>query len=177
MPIYTSSFVLDDTPTGAKGQTYSRRQATSIQTITSGRMVMSVCPISAGSVVTSVTFYSSTTALSTPSHGWGALYTPAGDLLAQSANDTGITWAANSAKTFTLTAPQAITADGWYYLAVMVAATTPPTLVAMNPANAGVVVASLAPVLGGSYNTGLTTTAPSAASNFSAAPTPYGTWS
>jgi hypothetical protein len=86
--------------------------------------------LSAGDVVTNISVRSGATAAGTPTNYWVALYsnasTPA--LLSQSADQTSTAWAANTTKTLALAAAQTITAPGYYWAAVMVTATTPPTL-------------------------------------------------
>ena len=123
--------------------------------------VMTSVPIYlyAGDLITNLTFISGATAAGTPTAWWFALYsnaaTPA--LLAQTADQTTTAWAADTVKTLTLTTAQRITTSGYYNAAVMMAATTPPTLV-------GTVGAK--PVLTGETSlaqtsgSGLTTTAP-----------------
>lgn len=166
-------WVPSDLPTGLKGQSYSRMQTSTLITLTSGRLVLTAIPLPAGATVTSLAFIASTTGLSGVSHCWAALYDPALALLGQSANDTGATWAANAYKQFDLAAPVTVGAAGLYLAGVMVAASTPPSLVGVNPANGGVTLASRPPTLGGQYNTGLTTTAPGTASGFSASIIPW----
>lgn len=86
--------------------------------------------LAAGDVVTNVSFRSGATAAGTPTNWWFALYsnaaTPA--LLAQSADQTSTAWAANTTKTLALATAQTITANGYYWVAINVTATTPPTL-------------------------------------------------
>jgi hypothetical protein len=86
--------------------------------------------LAAGDVVTNISVRSGATAAGTPTNYWVALYsnaaTPA--LLSQSADQTSTAWAANTTKTLALAAAQTITANGYYWVAIMVTATTPPTL-------------------------------------------------
>jgi uncharacterized membrane protein len=95
--------------------------------------VMTSVPIflGAGETVTNLTFTSGATAAGTPTNWWFALYytqaTPA--LLQQTADQTSGAWAANTTKTVALAAPVSITKSGFYWAAVMVKATTPPTLI------------------------------------------------
>lgn len=149
-----------DLPTGWKAQTYERRQTLTIVTPVTGRLHHSAIWLTAGTVVSNILFQSSTTALSGGSHGWASLHNGSRVLLGQSVNDTGITWATNTLKTFALAAPVTISSTGWHYLGLCVVATTMPTLVGVAPNNAGL-TGQLAPVVGG-YSTasGLTTTAP-----------------
>jgi hypothetical protein len=86
--------------------------------------------LAAGDVITSVSFRSGATAAGTPTNWWFALYsnaaTPA--LLSQSADQTSTAWAANTTKTLALAAAQTISVPGYYWVAINVTATTPPTL-------------------------------------------------
>lgn len=110
-----------------------------------------------GDVVSNLTFISGATAADTPANYWAALYSPAGALLSQSADKTSTAWAADTAVTFALGAAQHIAKSGIYYAALMVKATTPPTLTGSRGAK---------PVLTGEVNLAqssgstLTTTAP-----------------
>ena len=95
--------------------------------------VMTSVPIflGAGETVTNLTFTSGATAAGTPTNWWFALYdtsaTPA--LLQQTADQTTTAWAANTTKTLALAAPVTITKSGFYWAAIMVKATTVPTLI------------------------------------------------
>lgn len=123
--------------------------------------VMTSVPIflAAGDVVTNLSFRSGATAAGTPTAWWFALYsnaaTPA--LLAQTADQTTTAWAANTTMTKALAAAQTITTTGVYWAAIMVTATTPPTLLGS---------AAVAPIVTGERNlsqssgSALTTTAP-----------------
>lgn len=97
----------------------------------SGVMLSTPIFLSAGETVTSLTFRSGATALATGTNHWFALYscdaTPA--LLAQTADQGSAAWAANTTKTLALSAPQTLTRSGFYWAAVMVAASTVPTMV------------------------------------------------
>lgn len=87
--------------------------------------------LAAGDTITNVSVRSGATAAGTPTNWWAALYsnasTPA--LLSQSADQTTTAWAANTTKTLALGTPQVITANGYYWVAIMVTATTVPTLI------------------------------------------------
>ncbi|MFF1790754.1 hypothetical protein ACFVX9_30355 [Kitasatospora sp. NPDC058243] len=94
-----------------------------------------------GDVVSALTFRSGATAAATPTNQWAALYSSAATpvLLAQSPDAGAAAWAATTNKTFTLAAPVAITADGWYWAALMVKAATAPTLIGISTtASAGI---------------------------------------
>jgi hypothetical protein len=87
-------------------------------------------PLQAGDVITNLTFKSGATAAGTPTNWWFALYdnsaTP--NLLQQTADQTTTAWAANTAKQLALASVVAITVSGIYYAAIMVKATTVPSL-------------------------------------------------
>ena len=120
-------------------------------------------PLEAGNVVTSLSFVSGGTAAGTPTNWWFALYSPDGVLLSQSADQLTAAWAANTVKTLALGRPITIPAEGLYYAAVMVKATTVPTLVGRAVQNAvvnGALGLSL-PILAQTSGSALTTTAPS----------------
>lgn len=126
--------------------------------------VMSSVPIYlyAGEIVTNITFVSATTAANTPLNQWVALYDPDGELLGQSTDLTTEAWAANTKKTFALAAPEVILATGWHRAALMVKATTPPTLIGVTLHNAVVSAALITDelILSATSDSALTGTAP-----------------
>jgi len=120
-------------------------------------------PLRAGFTVTSLTFMSGTTQAGTPTNWWFALYSPAGALIAQTADQTNTAWGGNTAKTLALSAPHLVTANATYYAALMVKATTTPTIVGtlLHHANVSGNLASLGySVLAQTSGSALTTTAP-----------------
>lgn len=94
--------------------------------------VMTSVPIflQAGDVITNLSFRSGATAAGTPTNYWVALYSDASTpaLLAQSADQTSTAWAANTTKTLALASAYTVPKTGIYWAAIMVTATTPPTL-------------------------------------------------
>lgn len=94
--------------------------------------VMTAVPVklAAGDVITNISFYAGTTAAGTPTNWWVALYsnasTPA--LLAQSTDQLTGAIAAFGWKTLPLATAQTISTAGIYWAAIMVKATTVPTL-------------------------------------------------
>lgn len=119
--------------------------------------------LKAGDVVTNISFMSGATAAGTPTNWWFALYSTAATpaLLGQTADQLTAAWAASTVKTVALATPVTITTSGWYYAAVMVKATTVPTLVGATlavAAAAGAMAGSK--VLARTSGSGLTTTAP-----------------
>lgn len=95
--------------------------------------VMTSVPIylQAGDTVTNLTFISGATAAGTPTNYWFALYGPGATpaLLAQTADQTTAAWAADTAKTLALATAYKVLVSGVYYAAIMVKATTVPSLV------------------------------------------------
>ncbi len=119
--------------------------------------------LEAGDTVTNLTFMSGATAAGTPTNWWFALYSTAATpaLLAQTADQTSTAWAADTAKTLALAAPYAVTATGIYYAAVMVKATTVPTLIGASiQADASGAVVTGQKVLANTSGSALTATAP-----------------
>jgi hypothetical protein len=115
----------------------------------------------AGDVITNVSFRSGQTAAGTPTAWWFALYSNAGTpaLLAQTADQTSTAWAANTTKTLALATAQTISTTGFYWVAINVTATTPPSLlgsIACAPIVTG--EANLAVTSGSSLTTTATAT-------------------
>jgi hypothetical protein len=142
--------------------------------LTTQVMTSVALPLEVGDLVTSLTFVSGATAAGVPTNWWVALFddsaTPA--LLQQSADQLTAAWAANTAKTLALASPVLITRSGVYRAAVMVKATTTPTLVgaAVN-ANASGAVLSGQKALAQTSGSALVGTAPATV----ATPTTVGT--
>jgi hypothetical protein len=128
--------------------------------------VMTAVPVNlqAGDLVTSLAFASGATAANTPTNWWFALYsnaaTPA--LLAQTADQTTGAWAADTVKDLALTTPQLISVSGIYWAAIMVKATTPPSLVGvtLGRVKAAAGLLSTDKALAVTSGSALTTTAP-----------------
>lgn len=142
---------------------FSRYDATAnVAALSTGVMTSVAVPLTEGKVVSSITFVSGTTAAGTPTAYWFGLYDGDGKLLGQSADQVNAAWAANSAKTLALATPVRVPATGVYYAAVMVAATTPPSLAGLTLNNvvlAGALGVGME-VLAQTSGTGLTATAP-----------------
>ncbi len=134
-----------------------------LSALTTQVMLSVALPLQAGDVVSSLTFVSATTAANTPTNWWFALYSPAGALLAQTADQTNTAWGANTAKKLALATAQTITTAGVYYAAIMVRATTPPTLAGValhNAVEAGNIASLGYKVLAQTSDSSLTDTAP-----------------
>lgn len=117
--------------------------------------------VQAGEPVSSITFLSGATAAGTPTNWWFALYDPSGTLISQTADQLTAAWAADTAKTLSLPVPFAGPA-GIYYAAIMVKATTPPSLMgrSVNRVAAAGAVAAGQKVLAQTSGAALTGTAP-----------------
>lgn len=105
--------------------------------------------------ITSLTYYSGTTAANTPTIQYAGVYTrnAAGTTLtrvAQSADLATAAWAANSAKVFTMATPYKTVAGGVHYLALLEVATAVPSLTGRLPFNS--VVANLDLAKGYAYS-------------------------
>lgn len=135
---YDDGYLLEGSPTNITLASNLKRTdcTTDTAALTTQVMLSVALPLQAGDVVTSLTFVSGDTAANTPTNRWVALYSPAGALLAQSADQTSGAWAANTAKTVALATPQLITVAGVYYAALMVKATTVPSLLGVTVQNA-----------------------------------------
>lgn len=135
-----------------------------LSALTTQIMLAVAMPLQAGDIVTNLTFISGGTGAGTPTNWWFALYnnaaTPA--LLAQTADQASAAWAANTVMTVALQTPQRILVPDVYYCAIMVKATTPPTLVGRAAQHAVVSGAVLAgqKILAQTSGSALTTTAP-----------------
>ncbi|WP_441251193.1 hypothetical protein [Kitasatospora sp. McL0602] len=114
-----------------------------VPALTSGVMTLVPVYLYEGDLVTNLTFISGSTAVVTPANQWTALYSPAGALLAQSADKTNAAWAADTAVSFALATPYRATKPGMYWVGINVTAATVPTLVGTQAAR---------PVLTGEIN-------------------------
>jgi hypothetical protein len=174
-PSVREEYLLDGSPTGVLRANLRRAECGgNLAALTTQVMTSVALPLQAGDVVTNLTFMSGATAAGTPTNWWFALYdtsaTPA--LIAQSADQTSTAWAADTAKTLALSAPYTVPTTGIYYAAVMVKATTVPTLIGASlQADASGAVVSGQKVLARTSGSALTTTAPSTI----ATPTTIGT--
>ena len=150
-------------PTAAKAETFSRYDATGSSTPTTQVLSLTAIWLPAGTKVSTITFATTATAQAGGSHAYAALFDKDRNKLAQSADDTTATWAANTAKTFTLTAPVTVS-GGLYYIGLAIQATTMPSLASIVPSAA---LSALAPKLGGTSSTAQVATAPATAAAIS----------
>lgn len=144
---------------------FPRDQAASNLSALTTQVALAVAlPLQRGDLVKKIGFMSGTTAAGTPTNYWFALYSPAGALLSQSADQTNTAWAANTALELALATPQLVSTPGVYFATIMVKATTPPTLVGKSVHHANVAVGTgigASPkVLAQTHGSSLTDTAP-----------------
>lgn len=149
---------------GALYETFDRDLCDEVNTaaLSSGRLSLQAIYLPAGVTISSISFWSATTAGGTLTNQLFGLYDSSLNLLRSSNNDTSTAWAANSKKTLSLTSSFTTTYSGLHYLGIMVAATTVPTLKG-NTAKTGGQLGAAAPSMGGTSNTGLTTALPGTA--------------
>lgn len=91
-------------------------------------------PLYPGDIIRTITVMVGATAAGTPTNQWAALYSSAATplKLSQSADGASAAIPASTALVFTLATPVLIPNEGIYYVAVMVKATTVPSLVSQN---------------------------------------------
>jgi len=105
--------------------------------LTTQVMLSVAVPCMAGDSVSKIMMRSGATAAGTPTNWWFALYDPSGAFVAQTADQLTAAWAASATKDLSLVANPTSTvattftlsSTGVYFAAVMVKATTPPSLV------------------------------------------------
>lgn len=95
---------------------------------TTGKLCVVKCTLEAGDLVTSLSFVSGTTAGATMTAWWLALYTGKGVLMAQTADQVAAAIGASTVFTKALATAQRIKESGDYYLGLMIAASTIPTV-------------------------------------------------
>jgi hypothetical protein len=142
--------------------------------LTSGRVQLAAIALPTGLVVTNITFFTGTTAASLPTHWWVSLCNSSFVTLRSSADKLTTAMAANTQFTVALSSTFTTASAGLYYIAIMITATTPPTLLgSAGPGGAGV-ISGVTPM---SDLVGLTgqTTAPVDGTNLATSPTAGGT--
>lgn len=126
--------------------------------LTLGKETVSLLRLEAGTRISRIAFWSGTTAAGTPTNQWFTIRNSGRTLLTITADDLTNPWAANSEKILNLASVYVVPYSGYFYLGVMVAGTTAPSL--MGPASiAGII--SKPPAAAGfdNVNGGLTTPA------------------
>jgi hypothetical protein len=132
---------------------------------------MCFIPIQAGVTYSTAVFRSGTTVMSGGTFQNAGLYDAALGLLIGSTVLTDATWSASTYKTFTFTAPYVATYSGFAYLALVVQATTTPTL---STASGVAGAMSTARVMHGTSTTGIASgVLPSTAAAVSGAASPF----
>lgn len=157
---------------GSLAETFDRNFCAEVNTtlLSSGRLSLQAIWLTAGMRINSISFWSATTAGATLTNQLFGIYDMNRQLLAQSNNDTSTAWAANTRKTLALASELVIQYTGLYWLGIMVAATTVPTIKGTTgPANTQ--LHGQAPILNGTSDTGLTTSLPNPCSAPSVAAT------
>ena len=155
--------------TGSKGETMDRNTCPEVNTTAaaSGTLNMAAVWLTAGTLVSNISFFSATTAAGTPTNYFFGLFDASRNLLATSANQTTAAWAANTIKTLAMTTPYTVPTTGLYYLGYFMTATTVPTLKG-GTAKTGAQLNGTAPILYGTSSTGLTTALPNPAAALTA---------
>jgi hypothetical protein len=161
---YSDDWVRQGKPTNTTfAETIPRYMASANGAIAASGVVLSAgIVLHPGDKVTNITFVTATTGAGTPTAGFVALYSPAGALLAQSADFGSTARAANTAFTVALATAQLITESGLYYAAISFTASTVPTLKGFDLGNASVAgaIGLSVPVLVQSHGSGVGATAP-----------------
>jgi lysophospholipase L1-like esterase len=160
--LYRSAWEPSDTASRPHVLSNLPRWAVTAQTIAalvSGRMtVVGGVTVPAGQTITAITFFSGTTAAGTPTNQWFALLSTAAApvVLQRTTNDTTTAWAVSVPKTLALQATWTPDSDTLVWVAIVVTATTVPTLSGSAGAEVtGLGARALLPVA--SSSTGLTT--------------------
>lgn len=138
--LYSEDWYRQGRPTNSTfAETVPRQYAVTNGAIAATGVVLSAgVVLNPGDKATNITFVTATTAAGTPTAGFAALYSPAGVLLAQTADFTTTARAANTAYTVALASTQLITDGGLYYVAISFTATTVPTLRGFDLGNAAI---------------------------------------
>lgn len=160
---FNKEYLLEGSPTSHPRTSNFPQWAidTDLTALTTEVMSSVAVPLQAGDVVSSITFKSGATAADTPLNWWFALYTAAGVLIAQSADQTTTAWAANTVKTLSLATAYNNTTPAVVYAAIMMKATTPVTLLGRDLGLAGASASIVSSkILSQTSGTGLTATAP-----------------
>lgn len=124
-------------PTGAYVESCPKLLAgADVAIAATGVELSAMIPLSAGDLVTSITFVIGATAAATPTAGYVCLRTAAGVLLAQSADFGSTARAANTAYTVALATAQTATAAGLFRIGISFTAGTVPTLRGVSLGNA-----------------------------------------
>jgi len=164
-PYYDENYLRQGSPTNTTfAETIPRIQATlgTIVLPATGVELAVGIPLQFGDVVANLSFIIGATAAVTPTAGYVALRSPAGALLAQSADFATTARAANTAYTVAMTAAYLVSTPGLYYACISFTAGTIPTAHGMNLGNAvvaGAVITGV-PILAQSHGAAVGAVAP-----------------
>lgn len=142
-------------PTGSLFTTIERNVSVINVTaaLVSQRVQLVAIELPAGVTITSISFLSATTAGATLVNQVFGLYNSSLALLRSTVDDTSTAWGANTLKTLALTSTFLTTYHGLHYLAILVNATTVPTLVGHD---ANTQMYAQAPIVCGTSDTTVT---------------------
>jgi len=194
-PLFNEEWLFDGSPMPPYRRSISRGD---VNTVTgaigaSGVGYVVAVPVQPGDVIHSISFVAGSTAGATLTHSFAAIFNGAAStsaLIAQSADNTGASWAANAVRTYTLATPYVVggttytpqgsapasTQNGPQILGVMlsVTGTTIPTLHGMagGPGTAAPVLAGQV-ALAQTAGSGLTATAPTTLTGAAASATGF----
>lgn len=150
-PRYATDYLRQGSPTNTTlAESFPRDHASgNIAIAASGVAHSSTIPLDFGDIIGAVTFVVATTAAGSPTAGYVAVRSPAGALVAQSADLGSTARAANTAYKIAMTTPYLITTPGLYIVEISFTASTVPTLQGKslnNAVMAGAVVSGM-PIL------------------------------
>lgn len=154
-PAAVNAFTARYEPAGALASTLDRRlvNTTVLTALTSGTLRLNALYLTAGTVVTSLTFMAGTAGTGVTGR-WFALYSGAGNKLRVTADDA-TTWATGATLTLPLASTYTAPTDGIYYAAICEVATT--TCTALRGVSGNSNTMGLPPVLAANGSAGLTT--------------------
>ncbi len=147
-------------PTNAKAETYPRaggRITEALSALSTGRLSVYAITLEAGVTISSITFFSNSTAAGTPTNQWFCLLDTSLNVLRTTNDDTTTAWAANTSKTLTLSSSYTPVNRIAAYVGINVTATTPPNLTGYSEGSN--IVFSTTPAVVANSSTGLTTPA------------------
>lgn len=159
--------------------TYNRLITPSSATVTaqtSGTLYLYGITLPRGITVSNLTVWAGTVAGALLTHSWMAISTATRLQKAISADNTTATWGASTSRTFAMTTPFVTTSASFYYIWLMIAGTTIPTIEAVTGllATGSRNVSAALKAGGATSDTGLTT--PAGAPSTAAAISPTATW-
>lgn len=162
--LYDEEYLRQGSPTNTTyAETFPRHHAASNTAIAATGVVHSTAiPLQFGDVAGAVTFIVATQAAVTPTAGYAALRTPAGVVVAQTADFGSTARAANTVYKIAFTTPYLVTTPGLYILDLSFTAGTVPTVAGKSVINAVVngAVVTGAPVLAQTHGSAVGATPP-----------------